>query len=162
MITEIRLVEPLQGRLVLDDEQYIIVFLSHRNYASTNASPDNVAVGEARTTEVSVQGIICFTQFEWVVLTPILATYPVYCPFHRCLASYRGVINEHTLKATAAQLAEAYGSPRWEETLKPVRNLISRARLKLQPYGLDIAVVNTRGYVLMSGQLIGNGKRAGM
>src|SRR5229473_7867599 len=62
------------------------------------------------------------------LLLPLLEQYPHYCPYEVLWASFHA--------RTRLQWAREEGY--WDEEMRPLRNMLSRARLKLQEMGLDI------------------------
>jgi hypothetical protein len=91
-----------------------------------------------------------FTPSEISVLVPLLRAYPSYCPYELILASYEaGRLTEETISRYRARLLEALQQPGgWDEMMRPVRGVLSRARLKLRSFGLVIASVSETGYML--------------
>lgn len=90
------------------------------------------------------------TPGEITVLVPLLRTYPSYCSYELILASYEaGRLTEETISRYRARLLEALQHPGgWDEMMRPVRGVLSRARTKLRSFGLVIASVSETGYML--------------
>ncbi len=72
------------------------------------------------------------------LLLPLLEQYPHYCPYEVLWASFHA--------RTRLQWAREEGY--WDEEMRPLRNMLSRARLKLQEMGLDIVSLFETGYLL--------------
>ncbi len=98
-----------------------------------------------------IQGAFIATESELRALLPVLQSHPHCCPYERVLASYNynnGTITDELVAQVAAWLSEAATSEIWDAQMRPVRNILSRIRLKLQGLDLDIAVVSGIGYLL--------------
>jgi hypothetical protein len=90
-----------------------------------------------------------FTTSEIYVLMPILESYPHYCAYETLLASYsHGKVTEATVDRCRKLLEEAQEEGIWDQEMRPVRNVLSRARIKLHNFGLDIISVHETGYML--------------
>ena len=90
-----------------------------------------------------------FTRSELLLLIPLLELHPNYCPLEVLLASFNA--NNLTEKAVAfarRRLYEAKELGKWDDELRPVRNVLSRTRLKMFDLGIDIKSVLETGYVL--------------
>ena len=90
-----------------------------------------------------------FTTSEVYVLLPILESHPYYCAYETLLASYsHGKVTETTVARCRELLEEAQEEGVWDQEMRPVRNVLSRARLKLHNFGIDIISVHETGYML--------------
>jgi hypothetical protein len=91
-----------------------------------------------------------FTSSEIAVLVPLLRSYPSYCPYEMILASYEtGRLTEETIVRYRMRLHEALQQPEvWDMMMRPMRGVLSRARLKLRRFGLVVASVSETGYML--------------
>jgi hypothetical protein len=76
-----------------------------------------------------------FTTSEICVLMPLLEAYPYYCPYEVLLANF------NTGRATEAGI--------WDQEMRPVRNVLSRTRLKTRAFGIEISSILETGYILM-------------
>lgn len=91
-----------------------------------------------------------FTASELCVLIPLLKAYPYYCPYEVLLASFNnGNVNEVTIERSRIRLHEAQLEGIWDQEMRPVRNVLSRARLKMRAFRIDISSILETGYVLM-------------
>jgi hypothetical protein len=91
-----------------------------------------------------------FTQSEMSLLRPLLANYPHYCPHEEMFASfYNGSVNEQTIARARERLEEALEYETWDHEMRPVRNVLSRTRLKLKDFGIDIHSILETGYIMM-------------
>lgn len=91
-----------------------------------------------------------FTTSELCVLIPLLNHYPHYCPYEVLLASfYNGNTNETTIENSRNRLNEAQLEGIWDQEMRPVRNVLSRARLKMRSFSIEISSILETGYVLM-------------
>ena len=90
-----------------------------------------------------------FTTSEIYVLMPILEAHPYYCAYETLLASYsHGKVTEATVARCRNLLEEAQEEGIWDQEMRPVRNVLSRTRLKLHNFGIDIISVHETGYML--------------
>lgn len=91
-----------------------------------------------------------FTHSEICVLRPLLASHPHFCPYEILLASFNSATTtESAIERCRQRLHEAQKLGTWDQEMRPVRNVLSRARLKLHHFGLDIFSILETGYVLM-------------
>lgn len=91
-----------------------------------------------------------FTTGELSLLRPLLELFPHYCPYEVMFASfYNGAITDETLEQCRQRLYEALEDGSWDQQLRPLRNVLSRTRMKLRPFGIDISSILETGYILM-------------
>ncbi len=91
-----------------------------------------------------------FTNSEICVLLPLLESYPHYCPYEVLLASFNsGNVRDEEVALCRRRLAAAQAAGVWDQEMRPVRNVLSRTRLKLHTFGIDIFSILETGYVLM-------------
>lgn len=97
-----------------------------------------------------------FTSRELSLLLPLLLDYPNYCPNERMLTSFnQSTLKEREVEKTRNGLYEALQqdidqpSRSWDEKLRPLRNVLSRTRLKLRPFKIDIGSILVTGYILL-------------
>lgn len=91
-----------------------------------------------------------FTNSEICVLKPLLESYPHFCPYEVLLASFNsGQVTEQAVDSCRQRLQEAQEAGVWDQAMRPVRNVLSRTRLKMQAFGIDIYSILETGYVLM-------------
>ncbi len=91
-----------------------------------------------------------FTGSETSILLPLLESYPYYCPYEVLLASFNhGHITETNVERCRQRLQEAQSEGIWDQEMKPVRNILSRTRLKLRAFRIEIASIFETGYILM-------------
>jgi hypothetical protein len=66
------------------------------------------------------------------------------------LASFNnGRVNETTIARSRQRLQEAQESGIWDQEMRPVRNVLSRTRLKTRTFGIEISSILETGYILM-------------
>jgi hypothetical protein len=91
-----------------------------------------------------------FTSSEICVLKPLLESYPHFCPYEVLLASFNsGNVTEQAVDRCRERLQEAQEAGDWDQEMRPVRNVLSRTRLKIQTLGIDVLSILETGYVLM-------------
>jgi hypothetical protein len=87
-----------------------------------------------------------FTPTEWRVLLPLLREYPSVVMHETLLAALHGINLAESREQI--RLSERNGTLR--ETLRPLRDTISRLRPKVQTFFLDIASRSGTGYVILA------------
>ena len=91
-----------------------------------------------------------FTHSEVCILKPLLESHPHFCPYEVLLASFNSTnVTESAITHCRQRLHEALRLGTWDQEMRPVRNVLSRARLKLHSFGMDIFSILETGYVLM-------------
>jgi hypothetical protein len=91
-----------------------------------------------------------FTSAEMSVLVPLLGAFPYFCPYEMLLASFRyGSVSEDEVESCRVYLQEAHKEGIWDQEIRPLRNVLSRVRLKLRSFGIEISTIVETGYILM-------------
>src|SRR6266487_4716962 len=91
-----------------------------------------------------------FTNSEICVLKPLLESYPHFCPYEVLLASFNsGNVTEQAVERCRERLQEAQEAGVWDQEMRPVRNVLSRTRLKTRAFGIEISSILETGYILM-------------
>jgi len=97
-----------------------------------------------------MEHIELFTDTELRVMLPLFENAPSYCPHEVLYASYtRGNTAEGTVARCRTFLLEAQRTGVWDMEIRPLRNAMSRARLKLRAFGIDIKSLIDTGYLLV-------------
>lgn len=92
-----------------------------------------------------------FTTNEVSVLIPVIEAYPYYCPNEVLHASFQlRCVSETAISRSRQYLNEARDSGLWDQEMRPIRSVLSKARLKLRTFGLEISSVQETGYLLRS------------
>ena len=129
---------PLQGLLPAGHTlalNKVLGTLSHLSYTSDGPK----LIGEQQ-----------FTDSEICVLKPLLESYPHFCPYEVLLASFNsGSVTEPAIARCRERLQEAQEAGVWDQEMRPVRNVLSRTRLKIHTFDVDILSILETGYVLM-------------
>src|SRR5690348_7005546 len=87
-----------------------------------------------------------FTSSELSLLLPLLELFPDYCPYEVMFASfYNGTITDETVELCRQRLYEALERGTWDQQLRPLRNVLSRTRMKLRSFGIDISSILETG-----------------
>lgn len=90
-----------------------------------------------------------FTVSELSLLVPLLESYPHFCPYELLYASfYNGTVTDEEILVARRRLQRALERGNWEQEMKPVRNVLSRTRLKLQHFGLTISSILETGCIV--------------
>ena len=91
-----------------------------------------------------------FTNSEMSLLRPLLENYPHYCPHEVMFASfYTGSVTEKSVARARKRLQEAFDYGTWDHEMRPLRNTLSRTRLKVKDFGMDVLSILETGYMLM-------------
>jgi hypothetical protein len=102
-----------------------------------------------------------FTSTEMSVLMPLLEMFPYYCPYEVMYAGfYSGKVDERSIARCRQRLQDAQEGGVWDQEMRPVRGALSRTRLKLRSFGIDISSILATGYILMVGP--GTGPLSGL
>jgi hypothetical protein len=92
-----------------------------------------------------------FTDSELSLLLPLLHAHPHYCPYEVLLASFNHrIVSEVTVERCRKRLHEAQLEGIWDQEMRPVRNVLSRTRMKMRSFNIEIASILETGYVLMT------------
>ena len=89
-----------------------------------------------------------FTPSELTLLKPLLEEYPNYCPYEVLLASFGGSTSDVAITRARQQFYQALEKGTVETLMRPVRNVLSRTRLKLHAFGIDIVSMLETGCML--------------
>lgn len=91
-----------------------------------------------------------FSLTEMSVLVPMLEMYPYYCPYEVMHASfYYGSRVGQDLTRSRERLRQARESAKPRSEMRPVSEAVSRTRLKLCHFALDIRSIRVAGYLLL-------------
>ncbi len=82
---------------------------------------------------------------EMAVIEALLTQYPDYCPYEAMLSAMTGKSLEKCRERVVWGLEEG----EVDAVMRPVRNLLGRARMKLRPFGIDIRSMIQTGYMLI-------------
>jgi len=99
-----------------------------------------------------------FTEAEITLLVPLLDNYPHHCPYEVLWTSFAwNTTEEEAVSRARPRLQAALEQGGWEEEMRPLRNAISRIRLKLNTMGLDVLNVFHLGYILVARPVLRQG-----
>ncbi|GCF11277.1 hypothetical protein [Dictyobacter arantiisoli] len=92
-----------------------------------------------------------FTNTEMSVLLPLLELFPYYCPYEVLYAGFYGggKASEESIAAARQHLDEAMAEGIWDQEMRPVRCALSRTRLKMRSFNIDISSILATGYILL-------------
>ena len=91
-----------------------------------------------------------FTPSELCVLKPLLESYPHFCPYDVLLASFTSAaVTDEEVARSRERLQGAQQGQAWDDAMRPVRNMLSRTRLKLHAFHIDVRSILETGYILM-------------
>ncbi len=92
-----------------------------------------------------------FTNTELSVLLPLLELFPYYCPYEVLYASFYGggKATEESIASAREHLDEAMAAGCWDQEMRPVRCALSRTRLKMRTFNVDISSILSTGYILL-------------
>jgi hypothetical protein len=86
-----------------------------------------------------------FTLVEFRILLSLLGQFPHYCPHPVLVQAYYG----GSLEECERKVQEAEEDGDFDALIRPARNLISRIRIKIREFGVDVRSLLETGYVLM-------------
>jgi hypothetical protein len=84
------------------------------------------------------------TDTEMYLIAELLGIYPDYCPYEVLLSAQ----SNETLDKCHDRVQWALEEGTIDAVMRPVRNLLSRCRMKLHPFGLEITSLHETGYLL--------------
>ena len=91
-----------------------------------------------------------FTPGELSLVLPLLNAHPHYCPYEVLLASFdHRMVTDATIERCRARLQEAAEEGQWDYTIRPLRNVLSRTRLKMRSFGIEVNAILEIGYCLL-------------
>jgi hypothetical protein len=89
-----------------------------------------------------------FPPTELATLMPLLVSYPDYCPNEHLLASFSGGTTKEDIEQARIRLLRAKERGEWDMMMRPMRNALSRVRMKLNTLGIDVRSIFETGYLL--------------
>jgi len=90
-----------------------------------------------------------FTESEVCILLPILDAHPLICPHEVLYAHFTSkIVKAATIERCRQQLSQARMRGSWDFEIRPIRNVLSRLRKKLQAFELNVCAVLETGYML--------------
>jgi hypothetical protein len=95
-----------------------------------------------------MQAAAFFPPTEMMVLSPLLAWFPDYCPNEALLASFAGGTSQEDVERARVRLHRAKERGEWDALMRPLRNALSRVRGKLNRLGIDVRSIFETGYLL--------------
>jgi hypothetical protein len=104
-----------------------------------------LALKEGRS---SLEASMLLTPSELCILLPLLESYPYYCPYDVLLASLAGQPTEQDIARAKERLEDALDEGTWDIEIRPVRNILSRTRIKIRALGITILSIIETGYIL--------------
>ncbi len=102
-----------------------------------------------------------FTNTEMSVLMPLLEQFPYYCPYEVLYASFYGggKTDETRIEEAREHLEDALEEGMWDQEMRPIRCALSRTRVKMRTFGVDISSILATGYILMIATRIARDER---
>lgn len=105
------------------------------------------SVGEGET--IVAQAL--FSGSELSLLLPLVTSLPDYCPYEVLYASFfYGSSSAQAIERARETILDLMdeGGPAGDSMVRPLRNVMSRVRLKLRPFGLEVTAFLHTGYLL--------------
>ena len=92
-----------------------------------------------------------FTNTEMSVLMPLLEQFPYYCPYEVLYASFygNGKTDDESIEDARDHLEDAMEDGAWDQEMRPIRCALSRTRVKMRTFNVDISSILATGYILM-------------
>ena len=85
-----------------------------------------------------------FSASEMYLVAELFGAYPDYCPYEVLLSA----LTNDSLEKCHKQVMWGLEEGMIDAVMRPVRNLLSRCRMKLQPFGIGITSLYETGYTL--------------
>jgi hypothetical protein len=89
-----------------------------------------------------------FPPSEMATLLPLLVSHPAYCPNEYLFASFSGGTTEQDIDRARERLFRAKEQGEWDMLMRPLRNSLSRVRMKLNTLKIDVRSIFETGYLL--------------
>lgn len=90
-----------------------------------------------------------FTESEVCLLLPLLEAYPLICPHEVLYAHFTSkIVKAAIIERCRQQLYQARRRGSWDFEIRPIRNVLSRLRKKLQAFEVNVRAVLETGYML--------------
>jgi hypothetical protein len=89
-----------------------------------------------------------FAPLEMATLVPLVLSHPDYCPNEYLLASFSGGSTEKDIERARIRLLGAKERGEWDLFMRPLRNYLSRVRIKLNTLQIDVRSIFETGYLL--------------
>ncbi len=96
--------------------------------------------------ERDVVEVVTFPHIEYLLFKTLLLHVPYYCPYEYLYAAY---YNKDVEQSRQELVEESYGSEDWDILIRPVRNLLSRVRIKMKAFGIVPRSMIDAGYLLV-------------
>lgn len=92
-----------------------------------------------------------FTGIETALLQELVKWHPDYTPDENMVAAFRNPsYTDDDIAAIREELEDAMDRGLYDTMLRALRNVLSRIRLKLRPFGIEIGRVHETGYQLFA------------
>src|SRR5258707_5068851 len=114
-----------------------------------NTHPYSLSTFVLTQLSAEVHGLVAqevLTELEMYVLLALLEAYPQYCPYEEL----RAAVTDEVISQARTIVYRAAEHKTMNRSMKPVRNVLSRCRAKLQVFGIDIRSIHTEGYILIA------------
>jgi L-rhamnose mutarotase len=89
-------------------------------------------------------GVAVFTEMESFLIKELIANYTSHCPYENLY----GVFYNKELDVARKELNMAINDHQWDGIMRPIRNVLSRARIKARYLRFEIRSILEVGYVL--------------
>src|SRR5690242_6906088 len=112
-----------------------------------NTHPYSLSTSVLTELSGEVHGLVAqevLTELEMYVLIALLESYPQYCPYE----VLRAAITDEVVNHARVTVHRAVEHKTLNRSMKPIRNILSRCRAKLQVFGIDIRSIHAEGYIL--------------
>ncbi len=119
-----------------------------------NTHPYSLSTFVLTQLSAEVHGLVAqevLTELEMYVLLALLEAYPQYCPYEEL----RAAVTDEVISQARTIVYRAAEHKTMNRSMKPVRNVLSRCRAKLQVFGIDIRSIHTEGYILIASRYPG-------
>jgi DNA-binding winged helix-turn-helix (wHTH) protein len=112
-----------------------------------NTHPYSLSTFVLTQLSAEVHGLVAqevLTELEMYVLLALLEAYPHYCPYE----VLRAAITDEVVSQARTTVQRAVEQKTLDHSMRPIRNILSRCRAKLQVFSIDIRSIHAEGYLL--------------
>jgi len=112
-----------------------------------NTHPYSLSTFVLTQLSAEVHGLVAqevLTELEMYALLALLEAYPDYCSYE----VLRAAITDEAPSRARTSVHLALEQKTLNQSMKPVRNILSRCRVKLHTFGIDIRSIHAEGYLL--------------
>lgn len=117
---------------------------------AVNTDDGECSLLEVIQNEAKILQQLRMSPVELSVLLPLLVAYPYHCSYEIIYTTFRKKeLTEKNIEQSRIYLEAARLSDIWDIEIRPSRAAVSRARLKLRSFHIEVISVMSKGYLLI-------------